>query len=44
MIEIQLDGSNVPTADGLAISGGGSTVEGLSITGFGNGIHLTEHR
>jgi hypothetical protein len=41
VLEIQLDGTNIPVADGLAISGGGSTVEGLSITSFGNGIHLT---
>jgi len=41
VIEIQISGGNIPGADGLAISGGGSTVEGLSITGFTNGIHLT---
>ena len=41
VIEIQLSGANDPAADGLLISAGGSTVEGLSITGFTNGIHLT---
>ena len=41
VIEIQLSGGSDPSADGLLISGGGSTVEGLSITGFTNGIHLT---
>jgi hypothetical protein len=43
VILIQLDGSQVQsshTTDGLAIGGGLSTVDGLSITGFGNGIHL----
>ena len=41
VIEIQISGANNPAADGLLISAGGSTVEGLSITGFTNGIHLT---
>jgi Bacterial Ig domain len=41
VIKIQISGANDPSADGLLISGGGSTVEGLSITGFTNGIHLT---
>ena len=41
VIEIQLSGGSDPGADGLLISGGGSTVEGLSITGFTNGVHLT---
>ena len=35
------DGANVAGADGLAIAAGGSTVKGLAITGFTNGIHLT---
>ena len=34
--------ANIPAADGLDLAGGGSTVEGLSITGFTNGIHLTD--
>ncbi len=42
VIEIQLSGSNIPGADGLDLAGGGSTVDGLSITGFTNGIHLTD--
>ncbi len=41
IFEIQIDGSQVPSADGLAIAGGGSTVKGLDITDFTNGIHLT---
>ena len=41
VIEIQIDGSQVQTADGLAIAGGDSTAKGLDITGFTNGIHLT---
>ena len=41
VIEIQIDGSQVPEADGLAIAGGGNTVKGLDITDFTNGIHLT---
>ena len=41
VIEIQLNGANIPGADGLAIAAGGSTVEGLAITDFTNGIHLT---
>src|SRR5262249_11522480 len=38
--KIQLSGVNIPGADGLDIAGGGSTVDGLDITGFNNGIHL----
>ena len=37
---IDLDGSNIAGADGLYITAGGSTVEGLAITRFTNGIHL----
>jgi parallel beta-helix repeat protein len=38
---IQLDGSQAGTADGLSISAGGSTVEGLAIGNFSNaGISL----
>jgi hypothetical protein len=43
VILIQLDGALVQsnqTTDGLAVAGGGSTVKGLDITRFGNGIHL----
>ena len=42
VIEIQLSGGNIPGADGLDLAGGGSTVDGLSITGFTNGVHLTD--
>ncbi len=42
VIEIQISGGNVPGADGLDLAGGGSTVDGLSITGFTNGVHLTD--
>jgi hypothetical protein len=42
VIEIQISGSNDPVADGLILSGGGSTVDGLSITSFANGVHLTD--
>ena len=42
MIEIQISGGNVPGADGLVLAGGDSTVEGLSITGFTNGLHFTD--
>lgn len=39
---IQLDGSTAGAADGLIISGGGSTVRGLIISNFsGNGITLS---
>ena len=37
---IDLDGSNISGGDGLYITAGGSTVEGLAITRFTNGIHL----
>ena len=39
VILIRLDGTNVGYNDGLLITGGGSTVEGLDVTGFFNGIH-----
>jgi Bacterial Ig domain len=42
IIAIDLDGS-VAGGDGLAISAGGSTVRGLAITDFANGIHLTSN-
>jgi hypothetical protein len=39
---ITLDGSNISSqADGLTITAGGSTVEGLFIQNFSNGVHLT---
>ena len=34
VILIQLDGTNVSGTDGLQLTGGGSTVQGLDITGF----------
>ncbi len=42
VIEIQLSGGNISQSDGLDLAGGGSTVDGLSITGFANGVHLTD--
>ena len=39
VILIQLDGTNVSGADGIQLTGRGSTVEGLDITAFNNGIH-----
>ena len=42
VIEIQISGANIPAADGLDFSEGGSTIEGLSITGFTNGLHFTD--
>jgi hypothetical protein len=42
IILIRIDGSNLPGYwDGLLITAGGSTVDGLDISGFGNNIHLT---
>ncbi len=41
VIMIQLDGSNSNNANGLVVSGGGSTVEGLSITHFSDGVLLS---
>ena len=40
VILIQLDGSLVGNNDGITFAGGGSTVRGLAITDFNNGIHL----
>jgi hypothetical protein len=40
-ILIQLDGLSSFFSDGLVIAAGGSTVQGLAITDFNNGIHLT---
>ena len=40
VIEIQLSGVNVPSAPGLVIAGGGSTVKGLDLTGFDGAILL----
>ncbi|MGO9343056.1 MAG: beta strand repeat-containing protein, partial [Acidimicrobiales bacterium] len=40
VFEVLLSGLNVPGPDGLLIAGGGSTVKGLDIFGFINGIHL----
>ena len=40
VLTIQLDGTNAGAADGLEVSGGNITVKGLSITHFGNGLHL----
>ena len=42
VIQIQIDGSTSGGADGLVLSGGGSTVEGLSITASADGI--LDHR
>ena len=39
-ILVDLNGGQVPTADGLTFTAGGSTVRGLAINGFTNGIHL----
>src|SRR5262249_51379676 len=41
VIQIQLDGSNSGGADGIVLSGGGSTVEGLSITRFNHAILIS---
>jgi hypothetical protein len=42
LLIIQLDGISAGAADGLIISGGGSTVRGLIISNFaGNGITLS---
>jgi Bacterial Ig domain/Periplasmic copper-binding protein (NosD) len=41
VILIQVDGSQSGFSDGITLSAGGSTVMGLSITRFDNGIHLT---
>jgi hypothetical protein len=40
-ILIQVDGAFSGFADGIVIAAGGSTVQGLAITDFDNGIHLT---
>ena len=40
VILVDLSGAHVPTADGLLITAGASTVQGLAINGFANGIHL----
>jgi parallel beta-helix repeat protein len=40
VILVDLSGTHVPTADGLLVTAGGSTVQGLAIGGFANGIHL----
>jgi hypothetical protein len=40
VLQIELDGASVG-GDGLAISAGDSTVQGLVIDDFGNGIHVT---
>ncbi len=41
VILIQLDGLSVPGSDGVTLASGGSTVRGLAIGGFANGITLT---
>ncbi|MHB1558377.1 MAG: Ig-like domain-containing protein [Isosphaeraceae bacterium] len=41
VILINLSGANDPSADGLLLTGAGSTVRGLDVTGFANGIHIT---
>ncbi len=41
IIEIQIDGSSSGGANGLVLEGGGSTVEGLSITHFNDGILIS---
>jgi Bacterial Ig domain/Periplasmic copper-binding protein (NosD) len=41
VILIQIDGSQSGFSDGLTLAAGGSTVRGLSVTDFNNGIHLT---
>ncbi len=41
VLMVQLDGTLAGAVDGLAISAGGSTVKGLSITNFVNSIDLT---
>jgi hypothetical protein len=41
VIEIQIDGSSSGGADGLVLAGGGSTMEGFSITDFSDGILIT---
>ncbi len=41
VLTIQLDGTNAGAdADGLLLTGGGSLVQGLSVTRFNDGIHL----
>ena len=44
VIRVRLDGVNAASSDGLTISVAGSTVEGLSITRFQNGIRLSSGR
>ena len=41
VILIQVDGSLTGFSDGITLAAGGSTIAGLSITDFNNGIHLT---
>ncbi len=41
VIEVEINGSSAGGAAGLVLSGGGSTVEGLSITGFADGILIS---
>src|SRR5581483_1427511 len=38
---VRLDGSDVPTATGLDLAGGGSTVRGLDVTGFATGVRAS---
>ena len=40
VILIALNGSNISGDDGLVLTAAGSTIEGLAIGGFGNGIHV----
>ena len=40
VIVIALNGSNISGADGLVLAAAGTTIEGLAIGEFGNGIHV----
>ena len=40
VILVSLSGAAVPTSDGLTVTADGSTIRGLDIGGFNNGIHI----
>ena len=40
VILVSLSGVTIPSSDGLIVSGDGSTIRGLDIGGFNNGIHV----
>ena len=39
-ILIDLDGGNIPSSDGLTVAANGSTVRGIAVGDFSNGIHV----